>query len=139
MHDASGFTALLEQATADPAVAGLVLTGSMATGAGTPWSDYDVRLIVRDDASAEIIHRYADAAFPLVDLGVLTLSEFAEYAAWGSSEAWDRPTFTHARVLIDRPGVIQALVTEKGRLPADQQGLSPSPCWMLSSTASTGR
>ena len=93
----------------------------MATGAGTPWSDYDVRLIVRDDASEEAFQRYADASFPLVDLSVLTLSEFEDYAAWGSPEAWDRPTFTHAQVLLDRPGTIQALVTEKGRLPADQQ------------------
>lgn len=122
MHDASGFRALQEQATADPAVEGLVLTGSMAIGTGTPWSDYDVRLIVRDDASEEVLQHYADASFPLVDLSILTLHEFEEYAAWGSPEAWDRPTFTHARVLLDRSGTIEALVTEKGRLPADQQG-----------------
>jgi len=121
VHDASGFTALLEQATADPAVEGLILTGSMAAGTGTSWSDYDVRLIVRDDASEEIFQRYTETTFPLVDLSILTLGEFADYAAWGSPEAWDRPTFTHARVLLDRPGIIQALVTEKGRLPADRR------------------
>lgn len=93
----------------------------MAAGTGTPWSDFDVRLIVRDDAREEIIQRYTETTFPLVDLGVLTLSEFAAYAAWGSPEAWDRPTFAHARVLFDRPGTIQSLVTEKGRLPAEQQ------------------
>lgn len=111
----------MAQATADPAVAGLILTGSMAAGTGGPWSDYDVRLIVQDDASADVVRRYANAAFPLVDLSILTLSEFADYAAWGSPEAWDRPTFTHARVLFDRPGTIKALVTTKGRLPEDQK------------------
>lgn len=121
MHDAAGFTSLLEQATADSAVEGLVLTGSMAAGNGTPWSDYDVRLIVRDDAGEKALQRYADTSFPLVDLSILTLREFKDYAAWGSPEAWDRPTFTHAQVLLDCPGTILALVTEKGRLPADQQ------------------
>jgi hypothetical protein len=112
---------LLAQATADPAVEGLILTGSMAAGTGTPWSDYDVRLIVRDDASADVVARYTDVAFPLVDLSVMTLSAFAAYAAWSSPEAWDRPTFTHAQVLLDRPGAIRALVDAKGCLPADQQ------------------
>ena len=57
MSDDSGFRALLAQATADPAVEGLILTGSMAAGTGMPWSDYDVRLIVRDDARGDIVQR----------------------------------------------------------------------------------
>lgn len=121
LHDDSGFRALLAEATADPAVEGLILTGSMAAGTGTPWSDYDVRLIVRDDASEEVVQRYADAMYPLVDLVILTHSEFAVYARWASPEAWDRPTFTHAQVLLDHSGTIQPLVDAKGRLPADQQ------------------
>lgn len=121
MQDDSGFRALLAQVSADPAVAGVILTGSMATGTGMPWSDYDVRLIVWDDVGEDVVRGYADGAFPLVDLGILTLSEFADYAGWGSAEAWDRPTFTHARVLLDRPGTIQELVQAKGRLPLDQQ------------------
>jgi hypothetical protein len=93
----------------------------MAAGTGRPWSDFDVRLIVRDDAGEDLVQHYTDAEFPLVDLSVMTLSEFAAYAAWGSPEAWDRATFAHAQVLLDRSGIIQALVTEKGQLPADQQ------------------
>ena len=50
MHDDAGFRKLVVQATADPDVEGLILTGLMAVGTGTPWSDYDVRLIVWDDA-----------------------------------------------------------------------------------------
>ena len=121
LHDA-GFRALLAQATADPAVEGLVLTGSMAAGTGTTFSDFDVRLIVRDDAGEDVVQRYTRTSFPQVDLGIMTLSEFAAYAAWGSPTAWDRPTFAHAQVLLDRPGTIQDLVTEKGLLPAEQQG-----------------
>jgi hypothetical protein len=119
--DDAGFRALLAQAAGDPAVEGLILTGSMATGTHTPWSDYDVRLIMRDDVTDDVVQHYAAATFPLVDLSILTLGAFAGYAAWGSAEAWDRPTFTHAQVLIDHSGVIQALVTEKGRLPAGHQ------------------
>ena len=121
MHDAAGLNALIAQATADPTVAGLILTGSMATGTGRSWSDYDVRLIVQDDADEDAIQHYAQAAFPMVDLSIMRLSAFAAYAAWGTPDAWDRYTFTHAQVLLDRPGSIRALVEEKGRLPPDQQ------------------
>lgn len=42
---------LIERAQADPDVSGLVLLGSLATGAGDRWSDLDLAMTVRDPAA----------------------------------------------------------------------------------------
>jgi hypothetical protein len=118
---AEGFEALLRQARADRDVLGVVLTGSHAQGLATPWSDYDVRVILRDDASAGTQTRYPAEAFPNVDLRVMPVSEFIAYAGWETPFAWDRYSFAHAKVLEDRNGVISALVEEKGRIPPEHQ------------------
>jgi hypothetical protein len=116
-----GFEALLRQARADPDVLGVVLTGSHAQGVATPGSDYDVRVILRDEAGVGTQTRYPAEAFPNVDLRVMLLREFAGYADWDTPFAWDRYSFAHAQVLEDRSGVISALVAEKGRIPVEQQ------------------
>jgi predicted nucleotidyltransferase len=116
-----GFEALLRQARADPDVLGVVLTGSHAQGVATPGSDYDVRVILRDELRVELQPRYPPEAFPNVDLRVMLLHEFVAYADWDTPFAWDRYSFAHAQVLEDRSGVIRALVEEKGRVPAHQQ------------------
>jgi hypothetical protein len=122
-HDdaSAGFDALVQTATADPDVVGLVLTGSMAAGIPSPWSDYDVRLVLRDDVDDAAIDRYASADFPNVDLGVMTLRDFAGSAAWGSAFAWDRYAFFNARVVLDRTGTLQGLVDAIGRIPPEHQ------------------
>ena len=116
-----GFEALLRQARADPDVLGVVLTGSHAQGLATPWSDYDVTVILRDEAAAGTQSQYPAEAFPNVDLRVMPLHEFADYAGWDTPFVWDRYSFAHAQVLVDRTDVIGTLVEEKGRIPADQQ------------------
>src|ERR671913_248892 len=114
-----GFDALLRQAREDPDVLGVVLTGSHAQGLATPWSDYDVRVILRDEAEDGTPTRYQTDAFPNVDLRVMFLHDFAAYAGWDTPFAWDRYSFAHAKVMADRTGVISALVEEKGRIPAE--------------------
>jgi hypothetical protein len=116
-----GFEALLRQARADPDVLGVVLTGSHAQGLATPGSDYDVKVILRDDAGAGTQTRYPVDAFPNVDLRVMPLREFVAYAGWDTPFAWDRYSFAHARILEDPSGIISALVAEKGRIPAEHQ------------------
>jgi hypothetical protein len=116
-----GFEALLRQARAEPEVLGVVLTGSHAQGLATPWSDYDVTVILHDEAAAGTQTQFPAEAFPNVDLRVMPLHEFADYAGWSTPFAWDRYSFVHAQVLVDRTGVIGALVEEKGRIPADRQ------------------
>jgi hypothetical protein len=116
----AGFTALLQQARADPDVLGVVLSGSRVHGTPTPLSDYDVRLILRDEADAAG-SRYDAARFPHVDLRVMPLRDFVPYADWDTPFAWDRYSFAHAQVLLDRTGIIKSLVAEKGRLAPAQQ------------------
>ena len=100
---------------------GVVLTGSHTQGLATPESDYDVRVILRDEAGAGAQTRYPAEGFRNVDLRVMPLREFLAYAAWETPFAWDRYSFAHARVLEDRTGVISASVAEKGRIPAEHQ------------------
>jgi Nucleotidyltransferase domain len=116
-----GFEALLRQARTDPDVLGVVLTGSHAQGLATPWSDYDVRLILRDKAEDGTPTRYQEAAYPNVDLRVMSLRDFAAYAGWDTPFAWDRYSFAHAQVLADRTGIVSVLVEEKGRIAAEHQ------------------
>jgi predicted nucleotidyltransferase len=115
------FETLLRQARADPDVLGVVLTGSHAQGLATPQSDYDVRVILRDEAGVGAQTRYPPEAFPNVDLRVMLLRELVSYAEWDTPFAWDRYSFARAQVLEDRSGVVSALVEEKGRVPAHQQ------------------
>ncbi len=116
-----GFDALLRQAREDPDVLGVVLTGSHAQGLATPWSDYDVRVILRDEAEDGTPTRYRADAFPNVDLHVMSLRDFAAYAGWDTPFAWDRYSFAHAKVMADRTGIVTALVEEKGRIAAEHQ------------------
>ena len=116
-----GFETLLRRVRADPHVLGVVLTGSHAQGLATPWSDYDVRVILRDEADDGSWTRYQEEAYPNVDLSVMSLRDFAAYAGWDMPFAWDRYSFAHAQVLADRTGVVSALVEEKGRIPSEHQ------------------
>ncbi|MBW3632601.1 MAG: nucleotidyltransferase domain-containing protein [Chloroflexi bacterium] len=100
---------------------GVVLTGSHAQGLATPWSDYDVRLILRDEADDGAPSRYQEDAFPNVDLRVMFLRDFTAYAGWDTPFAWDRYSFAHAQVLVDRTGIVSALVEEKGRIAVEHQ------------------
>jgi hypothetical protein len=116
-----GFDALLRQARADPAVLGVVLTGSHALGLAKSWSDYDVRVILCDEAGDRVQTRYLGTAFANVDLRVMCLREFVVYAGWNTPTRWDRYSFAHAQVLAERGDIISALVAEKGRIPAEEQ------------------
>jgi hypothetical protein len=51
----------------------------------------------------------------------MPLREFVAYAGWDTPFAWDRYSFTHARVLADPSGIISALVEEKRCIPAEHQ------------------
>jgi hypothetical protein len=110
---------LIQEAGHDPAVLGLILTGSRGKGFATPFSDYDVVLVVRDEALATYQARFPRQRQATLDVTVFALSVFADYAAWGSERHWDRYSFAHATVLIDKPGTIQQLVDEKGVVPPE--------------------
>jgi hypothetical protein len=113
------FKQYLRVARADPAVLGVILTGSQAMGLGTEYSDYDARTILRYDATDEDLLRYGETSFPGVDAGGCRLSDFLTWAEWGTESAWDRYAFAHAQVLHDPTGVISPLVRAKEGIAPD--------------------
>jgi hypothetical protein len=103
----------------DPNVIGLFLGGSRGKGIATEHSDYDVYLIVGKN-----VGEYR-RKFPLrhgddPEIIVFSLAELRRHAAIGSESEWNRYNFAHVTVEFDKTGgEIQALVDEKGSLPAD--------------------
>jgi hypothetical protein len=111
---------LVELAAADDRVLGLVLTGSRGRGPyARPDSDWDVRLVVRDDALAEAEAMFAANHGAAVETVVFSLTGFKSTGAIGSPSEWDRYSYAHAQVVLDKlNGGISELVAAKGVLPS---------------------
>jgi hypothetical protein len=92
---------------------GAVLSGSQAReGMATVHSDVDVYVIVATAAAA----RRHTTRTPELDTIIMSIDEFRE-----PGEEWNRYSFTHARVLLDRlGGEIARLVAAKGTLGRDE-------------------
>lgn len=114
----AAYEGIVEDAQANPAILGLLLSGSRGKGFENAYSDYDLILIAADEAVAALRQKYADA--PDIDLMVCTLAQFRGYAAWDSPHAWDRYTFAHIKVLSDKTGELAGWAAEKGRIPPDR-------------------
>ncbi|MHA2281581.1 MAG: nucleotidyltransferase domain-containing protein [Promethearchaeota archaeon] len=108
---------IYEEAKKDPNIIGFFLGGSRGKGFQTEYSDYDTYIIVKDSIVKEYKKRYPKQKYKGVDLMVFSCSEFEKYASWGSSEVWDRYTFSHVKALIDRNSKIQELLNEMAKVP----------------------
>jgi len=108
---------IYEEAKKDPNIIGFFLGGSRGKELHTKHSDYDIYIIVKDDVDKKYKERYPKQKYKGVDLMVLSYSEFKKYASWGSSEAWDRYTFSHVKALIDKNCKIQELLDDKVTIP----------------------
>lgn len=109
---------LLELAETHSEVLAFWLTGSRGKGRETAASDYDCVLIVRDEAFEAWRGRYARRAYGRTDCSVMTLEGLRAHAAWGGPDAWDRYSYAHVRVLVDRTeGLCQQVIDEKARVP----------------------
>ncbi len=86
---------LLARARADPAVLGVVLTGSRARGMGTVHSDVDVHVVVRQRGGPWS----RTLRTPGMDRIVCTPDELGD-----TSDLWQRYAFRGAQVLLDRLG-----------------------------------
>ncbi|MEW1914522.1 hypothetical protein AB0442_40115 [Kitasatospora sp. NPDC085895] len=108
------FAAFVADATADPAVVGLVLKGSRAhDGMITRHSDHDLYVILADDATSELaaLDGYRSAR---LDLVVTNLGQFRQPADW------ERYAIARSRVLLDRSdGEVTRIITAMGRLGAE--------------------
>lgn len=116
------FTTLLVRLENDTDVLGAFLSGSRGKGFATAHSDYDVIIIVREDARETCQERYPFRYRPDIDCVVHDLSGFHGYATYDSPEAWDRYDFAHVEILFDRTGKLLQLIDAKGRLPTERRG-----------------
>ncbi|MET9830277.1 hypothetical protein ABZ078_13350 [Streptomyces sp. NPDC006385] len=109
--------AFTSQATADPGVVGLVLSGSQVhEGMPTVHSDYDLHVIVRDETVPALaaLDRFRSAH---LDLVVITLAEFRVRGMPGRPDSFARYSYVHAEVLLDRlDGTIARILDEKRTL-----------------------
>jgi hypothetical protein len=82
-------------------------------------SDWDVRLIVRDEDLAEVESLFRTPHGATVEAVIFSLTDFESAGEIGAADEWDRYSYTHARVVLDKlDGRIGELVAEKGTLPA---------------------
>jgi len=116
------FQHILDDARADPYVLGLFLGGSRAKGFENEFSDYDICLIMADDAPEPVHERYLQLNSELIDLWIYPFSQFRNESAWDGPEFWDRYNYAHVTALIDKcDGQIQRLIDERGRIPEEQR------------------
>jgi hypothetical protein len=106
---------LRQRCESSPDVLGVVLSGSQASdGMATVHSDFDVYVIVK--AAAVTAGRWRTTRTPELDTIVASIDEFRE-----PGDDWNRYSFTHARVLLDRlDREIARLVAAKGTLGRDE-------------------
>lgn len=111
---------ILKDAQENPDILGLILLGSRGKGFENEHSDYDMRMIVKDEVVSAIRDKYESHHLENVDLEVSSLSDFKEYAKFGDINSWDRYDFTHTKILIDKTDLLSELVKEKGYIPQDK-------------------
>lgn len=116
------FDILLSKLQTDTDVLSAFLSGSRGKGFSTPDSDYDIVVVVQDEAVRRCQERYPFRYDQAIDCMVIGFSEFHAHAALSSPEAWNRYAFAHVKVHFDRTdGKVQALVDEKGHVPNDRR------------------
>ena len=103
---------LVNEAHDDPAVVGLVLTGSHARGLATPHSDIDVCVVVGERGGSRWLRRRTAE----VDEFVCTVDELAD-----TSDIWQRYTFRGCRVLLDRPDGLVAELVHRQAVPTEAE------------------
>lgn len=112
---------LLKETEVDPDVIGFVLGAGRGKGFATEHSDYDIAVIVPDHKKAECAEKYEKYhSTEAIDIGVYSLTEYRNYAAWGTEEAAHRYNFANLKAQIDRTGEIQKIIDEKGVIPLDK-------------------
>lgn len=119
---------IVSWAETDAKVLAFILGGSRGKGFATECSDFDCVVIVEDEAR-EAYRARMDELPPSFAVGVYTLQQFAEHAAWGGAASWDRYNWAHLCAQVDKTGgKIQALIDEKSTVPiADERTDYPCP------------
>ena len=112
---------ILKEVGADPDVIGFVLGAGRGKGFATENSDYDIAVIVLDEKKTECEAKYEKyQVTEIIDIGIYSLTEYKNYAAWGTEEAAHRYNFAYLKAQIDKTGEIQKIIDEKGVIPPDR-------------------
>jgi hypothetical protein len=116
------FRQLLAEARADSQLLGLYVSGSRGKGFEDQSSDYDVGVIMADEATEADHARYMGFNSATLELWTSTLSQFRDEAPWDWPMMGERYSFAHVTAQIDKcAGEIQRLIDEKGSIPADRR------------------
>ena len=83
-------------------------------------SDYDVGVVVRDDALAAFDARWPYRRGEAIEVMSSTLDGLRAHAELGTPSEWARYQYAHAKLLLDKTGEVAGVLEEKSRLPADQ-------------------
>jgi len=110
------FEQLVEDAKKDTNVMGLILVGSRGKGFENEHSDYDALLVVQDEVVNQYKEQYEKQSLDNIDLGVVSLSDFRNYATAGSVESWEQYDYTHAKILIDKEGEVADIARQIGTI-----------------------
>ncbi|MEJ7566964.1 MAG: hypothetical protein WKF41_01745 [Gaiellaceae bacterium] len=124
---AEEYERLVERGRQDEDVLGLVLTGSRGRGAFVhEGSDWDVRLIVRDENAEATNERFFTPRGSRVEVAVFPLAAFERAGGIGTPNEWDRYSYVHAQVVLDKlDGRIAEFAAEKSVLPPSGRTESP--------------
>ena len=123
---AQTYEMLLKRARDDPAILAFWLGGSRGMGRATPHSDWDIGIIVADDAYEAFSRELGlEDSFqadwrPGVDLMIRTFPMFEAFPGWRPEERGYRYAFAHLKALIDKTGRAQPLIDAKARVPLEE-------------------
>jgi len=112
------FKEIYKRAENDKGILGLFFEGSRGKGRVNKYSDYDIRLIVSNGMSKKYEKMFDKfEAKGDMDIGTLDINQLRVYAEFGSPEEWERYSFAHVKVLIDKTGKLQRIIDEKSKIP----------------------
>lgn len=118
----SRFRELLAYAEDDDDVVGLFVFGSRAReGFADDASDYDVGVVVREEALDAFDQRWPYEHGSPVEIASMTLAGLREHAEPGTSSEWARYQYVHVELLVDKSGQISPVLAKKAVLPEEQR------------------
>ena len=133
---------LLRYAEGSDDVIGVYLFGSRGRPDGLPdeRSDYDVGVVLRDEADLESFdERWPYVHGARVEIARARLSELRVAGDYGTPSAWTRPIYAAVDLRLDKTGEVAAILEEKRRSSHTLGCTSRARRWTGTSTRRTGR
>lgn len=115
---------IVEKIKQDKNVLAFWLDGARGKGVVTKKSDYDGKMIVKNDVVRVYKKRYGSKQNPEIEISVMSVKELKEYAKYGSDLSWDRYNFAHLKVMFDRTGKIQKIIDGKSKLSKKEKDIT---------------